>query len=189
MNISIDLLRSALHYDPLTGLLTWRVRVDAPNRTNSRFAGRTIRTQNGSGYIYVCFRRTRMGAHRVAWAIYHGAWPDREIDHINGIKADNRIANLRLATSSQNKAARPVQRNNVAGIKGVRLRSGGRWQAIIRQGGRQIHLGMFDTAQEAATAYIVAAERLYGDFAHRPPECRSYVMPRTRPIGRVEVVR
>lgn len=87
-----------------------------------------------------------------------------QVDHVNGDGLDNRRANLRPATSSQNSANRMRGSNNVSGFKGVGIYRNGRWRACIGRERRQIHLGYFDTAQEAARAYDVAARDLYGEF-------------------------
>lgn len=103
---------------------------------------------------------------RVAWALHNQAWPPDGywVDHINGIKADNRIANLRLATPTQNQ-------QNKAGCgtyaKGVtwRDRQSKPWQAKIRVNGVRIHLGSFATHDEAAEAYQLACVEYHGEFA------------------------
>ena len=106
----------------------------------------------------------RMG--RLAWALHNKAWPPQGywIDHINGIKADNRIVNLRLATPTQNQ-------QNKAGCgqyaKGVtwRDRKVKPWQAKIRVNGERLHLGSFATQEEAAETYRQAAIKYHGEFA------------------------
>ena len=92
-----------------------------------------------------------------------GAWPDGFVDHANGDRADDRWANLRLATAAENCANAAIRRDNPSGAKGVR-RYGSRWQARIGRGG-QTHLGTFDTQAEAMQAYERAATAIYGDFA------------------------
>ena len=95
--------------------------------------------------------------HRVAFAHYHGRWPDEEIDHINGIRDDNRIANLREADRSLNM-------RNLRGAKGYSFEKDGRarpWTAYIRDHGKVIRLGGFATEAEAASARRDAEQR-YG---------------------------
>lgn len=87
-------------------------------------------------------------------------------DHRNMNTLDNRRANLRVATYSQNRCNTPARADNKVGLKGVSLvRHSGRWRAVIGVDGRQMHLGVFDSPEEAARAYDAAASRLYGEFA------------------------
>ncbi len=88
------------------------------------------------------------------------------VDHINGDGLDNRRANVRLATSSQNGANKAAPRSNTSGFKGVSLyRRTGRGRAYITVLGVETHLGYFATAEDAAFAYDAAAQRLFGEFA------------------------
>jgi len=89
-----------------------------------------------------------------------------QIDHINRVKDDNRIENLRLATRSQNEANTGLRRNNSSGFKGVYFfKRTNRWLAKIAYDGLEIHLGYYDSAEEAAMAYNSAAVKLKGKFA------------------------
>jgi hypothetical protein len=88
------------------------------------------------------------------------------LDHINGDKLDNRIANLRLSTNAENSRNRPATRRNSTGYKGVYLDSyTGRWKAQINVDGKNRNLGRFDTPEEAHAAYREAAEQWHGAFA------------------------
>jgi len=89
-------------------------------------------------------------------------WP--MVDHRNGNGLDNRRANLRPATKSQNGANRLIAASNKSGFKGVDLKKG-RWRAQIKVVGSKIHLGYFDLAEEAARAYDMAAIEAFGEFA------------------------
>jgi len=104
--------------------------------------------------------------HRVAWIVVHGEIPEgMTVDHINGVKGDNRIANLRLATDCQNSYHRPRKSNNVTGYKGVYQRENGKYRATITVNRKRTSLGTFDTKEEAYAAYCEAARRLHGEFA------------------------
>lgn len=92
--------------------------------------------------------------------------PGLETDHINGNKLDNRRENLRICTSSQNKANSGLSKMNTSGYKGVRWReSRQKWEVDIRKDGRKVFLGRFDDIIEAAKAYDLAAKAHYGEFA------------------------
>ncbi|TNC15362.1 hypothetical protein FF100_05020 [Methylobacterium terricola] len=86
------------------------------------------------------------------------------VDHANGDGLDNRRANMRLATQTQNMANKAVERRNLLGLKGVSA-ARGKFRATITPNGRKIHLGTFKTPEEAAAAYRGAAVALWGDFA------------------------
>jgi hypothetical protein len=102
-------------------------------------------------------------AHRLAWLYVHDVWPDDQIDHINGCRDDNRIANLREVTNAQNmqNLHRPHSRNT-SGYLGVHfVRERNRWGAQIRDNGRKRNLGHFATAEEASAAYLAAKRELH----------------------------
>lgn len=88
------------------------------------------------------------------------------VDHKDRNGLNNQRENLRLATSTQQKANRGLNRNSYSGYKGVSfLRKTNKWRAYINKPYKQVHLGNFNTAEEAAAAYNLAALRLYGEFA------------------------
>lgn len=93
-----------------------------------------------------------------------GALPTEMVDHKNRNKLDNRRANLRIVTKSENGRNRPKQRNNTSGYKGV-VRDRTRWAAMIKLHGKKIYLGCFGSPEEAAKAYDAAAIKYHGVFA------------------------
>lgn len=96
-----------------------------------------------------------------------------QVDHINGNPLDNRRANLRICTRSQNGMNRGKQANNTSGFKGVIWRPKERkWAARIGVDGKKIDLGYFQTKAEAAAAYDAASKRVHGEFANSGVECR-----------------
>jgi hypothetical protein len=161
--IEISKIKCLLSYNAETGLLTWN-QAPSPKVKIGDVAG-TITKQ---GYIRITILNNRLMAHRLAFAIYHGRWPDNQIDHINGLKHDNRISNLRECTPEQNMHNRSAYRINKTGFKGVyQPKNGKRFVAQIRNGGKAHYLGAFDSAKEASAAYAEAANALHGEFARQ----------------------
>jgi len=146
--------REIWRYDQETGELFWRVR-----RGTAR-EGAVAGTPSGNGYLLVRFGGRLYKVHRVIWLIVTGAWPANQIDHLNGKRSDNRIANLSDKTGTQNMWNRQrANRNSKSGLLGV-SKDRNRWQARIMAYGKQRHLGMFGTKEEAHDAYLAAkAER------------------------------
>jgi hypothetical protein len=104
--------------------------------------------------------------HRIVWLYVYGEWPEHEVDHEDVDPSNNRIGNLRAATSSQNKMNRRKQSNNSSGVKGVHFNKEKKlWQASICVERNQIHLGYFKSKDDAAAKYKEAAEILHGEFA------------------------
>ncbi len=159
--LTAERLRSLLDYDPETGVFRWS---NVP-RAGIK-AGAVAGNRNGRGYWLLCLDGKRYMAHRVAWLYVYGRWPADQIDHIDGIHANNAIANLREATNSQNNANRAATKSNRSGFKGVHWsRSARKWIAQIKHGGKIRHIGQFSTAEDAACAYAEKAKLLHGDFA------------------------
>ena len=105
-------------------------------------------------------------AHRIAWALMYGEFPDGQLDHINGEPSDNRITNLRLATESQNKANRRRSKRNSTGFKGVSFRKRDHiYSAQIRKDKKTMWLGSYKSPEEAHRAYAKAAKEMHGEFA------------------------
>lgn len=149
-----DDIRQYYAYDAETGAFS--------RNGGTRMGGRPVGFRCPRGYLRLGFRRRQYLAHVLAWWFVHNQWPDLQVDHRNNDNTDNRIANLRLATASQNMANRPSRRN---GPKGAFRHTNGGWTSRIGHHGRVIHLGTFQTEEEAAAAYAEAARRYHGDFA------------------------
>lgn len=161
--ISIDKLRSRIAYDPESGSFTWLHCKDCRPCWNSRFEGKmALNAPHSNGYFFGAIDNQKIFAHRAAWAIVHGFWPDGEIDHINHDKRDNRISNLRLINRSDNARNLSKSRSNKSGVTGVfKHTQTGAWQAQIRVNRKSIHLGSFNEIEDAIAARR-SAEIKYG---------------------------
>jgi hypothetical protein len=161
----IPRLRGAFSYDPESGILSY-----ASPRQKVRVGDRAGR-QQPQGHRVVGFAGRTFVEHRVIFAIQTGRWPIAEIDHINNRRADNRWANLREATRTQNQRNNPgYTRKHGARLKGAYpVGSSGKWQAIISVGGKATYIGTFETEENAHDAYVLAAEGLVGEFARGRP--------------------
>ena len=152
-------VKELLDYDPDTGVFTWRVK-----RGGAVAPGDTAGTKDSRGYVQIGVDRTLYLAHRLAWLYTYGCWPKDALDHINRVRTDNRIANLRPATHALNSQNASVPRNNRSGVTGVwRNKRLNKWQAYIRTNGQQIHLGLFNEFDAAVKARR-EAERRYHPF-------------------------
>jgi hypothetical protein len=175
--LTADVARQLLDYDPKTGVFRWKVRTvdmfaaDATKSAeanclawNSRHAGNSAGT-SVKGYVVISIFGRRYLAHRLAWLLIHGEWPSSDLDHIDLDKSCNRISNLRKATPSQNQANKRA-RDSASGFKGIYWDTRKRkWRAQIRKDKKRYHLGLFDAPKDAHLAYQKAAELLHGEFA------------------------
>lgn len=157
--ISAEKLRELVDYDPLTGILTRKIRT-----SNRVHIGDRVGAVVGGGYRHAQIGGYSALEHQFVWLFVHGVWPDQWIDHINGDVTDNRASNLRLATASQNFGNSRRSKANTSGFKGVWKRRG-KWSADICCNGRRERLGVFETPELAHAAYGEAATRLFGEFA------------------------
>ena len=146
-----DTLKSLLDYNAETGWFRWR------ERRGCSHAGKVAGTRDKKGYWNIMIFRRQYKAHRLAWFYVHGEWPDGEIDHINWVKNDNRICNLRVVTHSEN------MQNTRRQDKGVTFKRG-YWRARISLNKHQIFLGHFKNKEDAIAARK-AAELKY--HSHR----------------------
>ena len=169
---SPELLRKLVEYNPETGLLKWLARPtdmfansalvgEKGNAAswNSKHAGKpAFATETAQGYFAGELFKVQYPAHRIAYAIHHGAWPKGEIDHINGDRADNRITNLRDVSRSENQRNAAMQHNNKSGVCGVHWKERDRrWIAQITDGkGGKRFLGGFVNFQDAVAARMEA---------------------------------
>lgn len=154
-------LKKQLSYDAETGEFAWAI-----SKQKVR-AGAIAGKRKPSGYIEIKINLVSYQAHRLAWLYMHAEWPPFQIDHRNGIRSDNRIVNLRLATRAENARNAPAGKNSSTGLKGISP-AGKKFRAQMKIGDRKLHLGYFLTKEEAAKAYSDAAQKLHGEFAFSP---------------------
>ncbi|MET4187604.1 hypothetical protein ABIB86_000447 [Bradyrhizobium sp. JR1.7] len=160
MKLTHEHLLEVLHYDHVTGIFRWR-------RSYRRaVAGNVAGHKNHRGYVMISVGGRLFLAHRLAFFYMTGEWPIGLIDHEDTDKSNNRWVNLRDANSSQNGANSKLACNNSSGFKGVSWDAEScRWQAFIHIDGRTKRLGRFDSAEEAAASYQLAALANFGEFA------------------------
>ena len=142
----IERLNELFSYDSLTGVVTRKC-----NTGKLRNKGHIVGTNN-DGHLRVCVDRSYYQLHRIVWKLHTGDDPSPyEIDHINRIRDDNRIDNLRLVTTQNNLKNKSVYSTNKSGFPNV-FKRGKRYMASIRHNGDKTYLGSFNTAQEAHNA-------------------------------------
>ena len=159
-----DYIRENLRYDPETGELWWtkplgRRRLDKPVGSYTH------------GYLQVFLptsegKRRQLLVHRVAFFLYYGHWPEGLIDHINMVRDDNKIENLRVATYQQNKLNTRSQKGSLSSYKGVYfIKSTGKWRSIVGLNDEFLYFGTYASEEAAARAYDKAIRELHGGFA------------------------
>lgn len=159
--VTLDRLKEALSYDPVTGHFTWLISI------NSRAIAGNIAGCKSDGYVIIKLDGVIYLAHRLAWLYMTGNWPANKVDHWDTDRSNNAWSNLREATNAQNLHNRGRQRNNTSGFKGVSwCKRNQKWNAHIHFNNRQKNLGYFDNPKEAHEVYCLAANLLHGEFAN-----------------------
>lgn len=156
--ITAEKVRDLFHYDPSTGIFT--------RKTDSWWGEKKVGCLS-HGYLVIRVNNgKKYAAHRLAWLYVYGSFPEKDLDHINGDRSDNRIENLREASGSENSMNRRNRSDNTSGKKGVVWHGiQNKWQAQICSDGKNRCLGYFHDIEEAAHAYNKAAIKLHGEFA------------------------
>ncbi len=158
--ITQERLKSLVYYTD-EGNLRWK-------RAKGRAAhGAALGWKSGNGYVRTRVDNYETAVHRLIWLYHYGELPDKDVDHINGVRDDNRIENLRLASRSQNNMnySKPV--NNTSGIRGVyQDKVSGLWYWQVKYEGT-VHSGLgFATPVEAGKERLIKAKELAGEFVH-----------------------
>lgn len=157
MEVSHQRINELLEYDSLIGLFRWKI---TRRRVNT---GEVAGKLQSDGYIQIGIDGRYYLAHRLAWFYVHKIWPKDLIDHINGIRSDNRLDNLRCVTRFENaKNQRSCKINNKTGYLGVCFnRAKSKYQAQIWVDGKKLYLGLFDNPEEAHKVYLEAKRKLH----------------------------
>lgn len=151
--LTAEMLREAFEYNSLTGIFVRK------QTRGTAMAGSQAGCLMKTGYLGIRIGSKLWLAHRLAWLYVNGKWPGHQIDHINGVRADNRIANLRDATPSLN-SQNTRHGRGTTGLLGAHIRDD-HFRSSISAGNRRVNLGTFATAEQAHNAYIQAKRQLH----------------------------
>ncbi|MCY1427444.1 HNH endonuclease [compost metagenome] len=152
-----ETLKENLHYDLDTGVFTW-----VKTRGSKAPAGSVAGTVHYSGYRQIHIYGKTYQAHRLAWLAFYGEFPSDQIDHINGIRDENRMENLRAVSNKENGKNQAAPRNNTSGMVGVYWDiATGKWRSNIKIDGRKITIGRYSNFFDAVAARK-SAEISYG---------------------------
>jgi hypothetical protein len=163
-----SVLKEKLRYDPETGEFVWLV----PDSNRVKPGAVAGYTQHG--YVKIQLLGKSYLAHRLAFLYMTGSHPVSQVDHVNRNRGENRWTNLREATPAENTRNAKRRTDNTSGYKGVYWHAiMGKWKALIRANRGTIHIGYFDTAREAAIAYVLESLELHGSFS--PYNCKGGV--------------
>lgn len=141
-----------------------------------------VGNKNTSGALQVKVKNKCYLVHRIIWLLTYGEFPKFDIDHINGIRTDNKIENLRECKSFENAQNRIAHSNNREKLQGVWLHKPGIWRAEIMIKGKKIYLGLHKTPELAHEAYLKAKEKFH-TFNPKPRKkqitckCEAYAWP------------
>ena len=146
-------LQRLFEYVPSTGELIWKVRDDVGPEWNTRYAGTpALNTKSWKGYLYGTLSGKSVRAHRVIWKLIYGQEPNK-IDHINGVRDDNRKDNLRSISTAENQKNTKKRSDNTSGITGVTFdKRRNNYRVYINVNRKQIHIGYFKSLDEAIEA-------------------------------------
>lgn len=148
----LPIIQASFSYDPLTGDIKW-IKSGRGKAKKGELAGHVTKC----GYRRICINQTDLMAHRVAWALYYGSWPQGIIDHIDGNGLNNKIDNLRDADFLANQRNSFLSINNRSGINGVNWNSEKqKWEAKISVHNKIRYIGRYDTLLAAAYARHIA---------------------------------
>jgi len=158
---TLNQFKQYLSYDPSSGKIEW-IKSPTPKIPAASVAG----SINLDGYRQIKFQNKIYQASHVAWFLTHGIWPAQTIDHINGIRDDDRIVNLRESSHQENCCSRVVRSDSTSKLKGV-SKHNSQWRARIWDPvlKKNMNLGVFTSSEFAAKAYDKMAIKIHGKFA------------------------
>ena len=155
-------LKSLFYYDKLNGIFICIKPVGKLKQ------GNIVGNKNHDGYVRLKINYKSYQLHRLAWLYVYGEFPKNEIDHINGIRYDNRIENLREATSSENARNKNASPRNTSNFKGVTYhKKSNKWQAQASHNNKAHYLGLFESKEMAYKEYCNFVKNNHGDFAYK----------------------
>ena len=174
MELTAEILRERLDYDPETGVFVWRPHPGSANANRAwdrQWSGKPVAVRvvtapipGAKPYGIVRVLGRCYGVHRLAWLWMTGEWPQGEVDHRDRDGLNNRWSNLRAASRSQNQANKGPMRNNKLGIKGVYKRCN-KYRAQMHVGGKHKTIGSFNCPTAASIAFTKAHKAAYGEFS------------------------
>lgn len=160
-DLAHERLKEVLSYDSQTGFFVWRKQLGPKGKV-----GKQAGTPHTRGYVHIMVDQKLYLAHRLAWFYVTGRWPADQIDHLDCNRSNNRFANLREATNSQNNQNRQKKSGSASKFKGVSWHVRNRmWESRIKIDGKQIRLGLYKTEEAAHAAYCKKADELFGNYA------------------------
>ena len=159
-DLTASYVRELFDYDTKTGNLIWKV-----TKCNRAISGSVAGGIHSDGYRSISIDRSNYRAHRLIWLHHYGEWPEECLDHINGVKTDNRLSNLRLATAVINLRNQKLRKTNSSGVCGVRWhKASNKWVATIHVNYNETHLGLFENKEDA----IVARKQAEFEYGFHP---------------------
>lgn len=154
--IAVERLRQEFTYDAASGVI---------RSLSGRAKGRIEGAKSPNGYLKLRLDGVNLYAHRVAWALVHGSWPENDIDHINGERDDNRLSNLRALKRHENLQNMRKRRPGRSGVRGITWdKQTQTWRAQLSAQGKRINIGRFRDKEMAEQAYL-EAKRLHHPFS------------------------
>jgi hypothetical protein len=158
INVNLDFINKVLTYNQETGVFTWNVRV-AQRIKIGVMAGSVSKSKNYTGYLKIKVLGKSYLAHRLAWLITYGKFPQKMIDHIDGNKLNNSIKNLREVTRKENMQNTKLRKDNTSGFNGVYFNSQRKkWVAYVTEDKKMKYLGIFKKKEDAISKRIEADE-------------------------------
>jgi hypothetical protein len=152
-------LKKLLDYNPDTGIFTW---TNPKKKTN---IGKIAGCFDSAGYVIIRINKKSYKAHRLAWLYNYGKFPNSLLDHINGIKNDNKLCNLRECTNIENQFNTKLNIRNISGAKGVSWNNQlKKWKVCLNINKQQKHFGYFENLELASLVATEAKIKFHKQF-------------------------